>query len=81
LSTLSSYNIIVLVSSTPFQIYDIILCNALCDHNHIPLHHPRKEKEKENQKKRNIKSRKIDKKKRKLLLSKHTMTTAKYTSC
>jgi len=38
---------------------------------HVPLHHP-KEKEKENQKKRNIKSRKIDK--RKMLVSKHTIT-------
>jgi len=33
-----------------------------------------KEKEKENQKKRNIKSRKIDKRKRKMLVSKCTIT-------
>jgi len=44
-----------------------------CDHSHIPLHCP-KEKEKENQKKRNIKSRKIDKSKRKMLVFKHTIT-------
>jgi len=31
-------------------------------------------KEKENQKKRNIKSRKIDKRKRKMLVFKHTIT-------
>jgi len=41
----------------------------------MPLHHQRniKEKEKKNQKKRNIKSRKIDKRK-KMLVSKHTIT-------
>jgi len=39
----------------------------------MPLYH-QKEKEKENQKKRNIKSRKIDKRKRKMLVSKHTIT-------
>jgi len=39
----------------------------------MPLHCS-KEKEKENQKKRNIKSRKINKSKRKMLVSKHTMT-------
>ena len=74
-------SIIVLVSSTLFQIYDITSCDASYDHSHMPLHHPRKEKEKENQKKRNIKSRKINEKKRKMLVSKHTMTTVKYASC
>jgi len=38
------------------------------------LHYQRKEKEKENQKKRNIKSRKIDKIKRKMLVSRCTIT-------
>jgi len=33
---------------------------------------------KENQKKRNIKSRKIDKRKRKILVFKHTITTSSY---
>ena len=42
-------DIIVLVSSTMFQNYDIILC----DHGHIPLHYLKK-----------IKSRKIDNKKK-----------------
>jgi len=64
-------DIIVLVPSTSFQTYNI----TSCDHGHIPLHHPRKSKE--NQKKRNIKSRKIDKK-RKMLVSKHTMTRASF---
>jgi len=36
----------------------------------MPLHHHKKEKEKEIQKKRNIKSRKIDRRKRKMLVSK-----------
>ena len=36
-----------------------------CDYNHMPFHH---------QKKRNIKSRKINKRKRKILVSKHTIT-------
>ena len=44
-----------------------------CDCGHIPLYRP-KEKEKKNQKKRNIKSRKIDKSKRKMLVSKCTIT-------
>jgi len=39
----------------------------------VSLHH-QKEKEKENQKKRNMKSRKIDKRKRKMLVFKHTIT-------
>jgi len=39
----------------------------------VPLH-CQKEKEKENQEKRNIKSRKIDKRKRKMLVSKYTIT-------
>jgi len=39
----------------------------------MPLHYS-KRKSKENQKKRNIKSRKIDKKKRRLLGFKHTIT-------
>jgi len=38
----------------------------------VSLHH-QKEKEKENQKKRNMKSRKIDKRKRKMLVFKHTI--------
>ena len=38
----------------------------------MPLHHQRKTK---SQKKRNIKSRKIDKRKRKILVSKHIITT------
>jgi len=63
-------DVIVLVSPTPFHIYDITSCN----YSHMPLHHPRKEKEKVNQKKRNIKSRKIDKNKRKILVSKYTIT-------
>jgi len=39
----------------------------------MPLHYQNK-KETENQKKRNIKSRKIDKRKRKMLVSKYTIT-------
>jgi len=39
-------DIIVLVFSTPFQTYDITLCNALCDHGHMPLYCLKKEKEK-----------------------------------
>ena len=46
-------NIIVLVSYTLFQTYNIMSCDALCDCSHVPFHCPRKEKEK------NIKSRKI----------------------
>jgi len=43
----------------------------------VPLHHPnKKKKEKENQKKRNIKSRKIDKSKSKMLVFKHTITSS-----
>jgi len=44
-----------------------------CDRSHVPLHHP---KEKENQKKENIKSRKIDKRKRKILVFKYTITSS-----
>jgi len=51
-------DIIILVPFTIFQIYDIILCN----HDHMPLHCLQKRKKKENQKKRNIKLRKIDEK-------------------
>ena len=46
-----------------------------CDCSHVPLHH---QKENQNQKKRNIKSRKIDKRNRKMLVSKYTITD---TSC
>ena len=41
-----------------------------CDHSHIPLSHQNKRKIK----KRNIKLRKIDKRKRKMLMSKYTIT-------
>jgi len=43
-------NIIVLVSSTPFQTYDI----TSCDHGHMPLHHPRKDKRKNKIKRKEI---------------------------
>jgi len=36
-----SINNIVLVSSTTFQTYDIISCDASCDHGHMPLHYPK----------------------------------------
>ena len=39
-------NVIVLVFSTLFQTYDITSCDASWDCGHMPLHHPRKEKEK-----------------------------------
>jgi len=34
-------NVIVLVPSTMFQTYDITSCDTLCDHDHMPLHHPK----------------------------------------
>jgi len=46
------------------DLYDIISCDASCDHSHMPLHHSRKRE----QKKRNIKSGKMNKKKRKMLV-------------
>ena len=53
-------DIIVLVSSTTFWIYNITSCNASCDYGHMPLCCLRKEKIKENQnqKKKYIKLRK-----------------------
>ena len=43
-------NIIVLVSSTLFQTYDITLCDTSCDNSHMPLHCPKeKRKRKSNQ--------------------------------
>ena len=51
-------DIIVLNSSTIFQTYDLISCDASCDCSHVPLHHLRKTKLK-------IKSKKIKKTKRK----------------
>ena len=53
------FNIILLVSSSIFKAYHIILYDMSCDHSHMPLHCSR------NKRKRKIKSRKIDKKKRK----------------
>ena len=46
-----------------------------CDYSHMSLHHPNriKRKEKLKEKQRNIKSRKIDKK-RKILVSKYIIT-------
>jgi len=46
----------------------------ICDCSYMPLHHPRKSKSKSKEKKRNIKSRKINKKKRNILVFKYTMT-------
>jgi len=43
-------------------------CDISCDHGYMPFHCPRKRK-------RIIKSRKIDKKKRKMVKSKYTTTT------
>jgi len=43
-----------------------MLCDGICDHSHIFFHCLRK-KQKQKQNKRNIKSRKIDKKKEKCL--------------
>ena len=37
-------DIIILISFTMFQTYDITLCDASCDHGHIPLYCPRKRK-------------------------------------
>jgi len=48
-----AFDVIVPISSTMFQVYDI----TLCDYGHMLLHHP---KEKENQRKIKRKSRKID---------------------
>ena len=45
-------NIIVLIPSTMFQIYDIIPYDASCDYSYISLHYPRN--------KREIKSKKIE---------------------
>jgi len=50
-------DIIILVSSTLFQIYDITLYNILCDCSHMSLHYLKEKK------KRKIKSKKIDKNK------------------
>jgi len=61
-------DIIVLVSSTLLQTYNI----TSYDYSYVLFHCLRKEKE--NQKKRNIKLRKIDKKKRKMLVFKYTIT-------
>ena len=52
-------DIIILVFSTMFQIYDITSCNISCDHYYMPLHYPIKE----NKIKIKIKSRKINKRK------------------
>jgi len=54
-----AYNIIILISSTTFQTYDITLCNTLCEHGHIPLYYLRKQKKK----KKYIKSKEINKNK------------------
>ena len=53
-------NITVLVLFTTFQTYDIILYDILYNYSHIPLHYSR------NKRKREIKSKKIDKRKIKL---------------
>ena len=55
-------NIIILNLSTTFKTYDFIPCDTLCDHSHMPLHHPRKKIEnkiKENKIKTKVKSRNI----------------------
>jgi len=57
-------NIIVLVSSTTFQTYNITLCDASCDHDHVYFHCLRNKRNRK-EKKKKIKSKKIDKKKRK----------------
>jgi len=44
------FNIIILDSSTSFQIYNLISCDITCDHSHIPLHCLRKLNEKKNKK-------------------------------
>jgi len=44
------------------------------DVSHMPLYHPKKQKQKQKKKKINIKSRKVDKKKRKMFKSKCTIT-------
>ena len=54
-------NIILPALSPKIQAYDLISCDLLCDHSHMPLYHQRKRKIK----KRNNKSRKIDKRKEK----------------
>ena len=54
-------NVIILDSLTTFQIYDLILCEISCDCDYIPLYCPRELKER----KKNIKSSKIYKKKKK----------------
>ena len=51
-------DIILPASFLMFQTYDAILCNMLCNYGHMPLYCPRNQRKK-------IKSRKIDKKKRK----------------
>jgi len=54
-----------------FYAYDVTSCDLSCDYNVTCLFIAnKKKKKKEIQKKRNIKSRKIDKRKRKILVSK-----------
>jgi len=51
---------VILPASFPiFQAYDIMLCDASCDHGHMPLHCP-KNKRNRKEKNRKIKSKKID---------------------
>ena len=55
-------DIILLALSPRIYAYDFTSCDMSCDCSHMSLHHPRNKK---NKNKRKIKSRKIDKKKRK----------------
>jgi len=50
-------NVILPASSLRFEADNIMLCDMLCDCSHMSLYHPKN--------KREIKSKKIDKKKRK----------------
>ena len=69
-------DIILLILSFRVWAYDLTSCDMSCDYIYVPLHHQIiiKGKEKKSQKKRNIRSRKIDKRKRKILVFKHTIT-------
>ena len=58
------FNIIILDSFTTFQTYNLISCDTSCNHNYVPLYCPRELNE--NEKKKNIKSRKM-------LVFKHTI--------
>jgi len=56
-------NVIFLVSSFKFEVYDIMLCDVPYNYSHISFYYSRNNNK--NRKKRKIKLKKIDKNKRK----------------